>query len=177
MSETKPESTIDRNKDSASASLQQKRKASSPTPNDGVASKSPKRTRVDNEKVEDGSEPSSKPTREVGPDRREILRQEEKKRGRRLLGGLMSTLSQANAGSQNRKRQDIERRQQTKPTQQRAEDDRVRLQKLAKLEAVRKVEQLKFEERVVRCSVFSHVSRTHCSRDHLDACKAYRYVG
>lgn len=71
----------------------------------------------------------------------------------------MNTLNQASTGSQHRRRQDIERRQQVKSTQQRAEEDCVRLQRLAKLEAVRKVEQFKFDEQVVRHPLFPALCR------------------
>jgi hypothetical protein len=149
--EPEPESTVDESQEPAPSNAQQKRKASPPTAAEDVTPKSPKRTKVDNEKADERHEPRPQSTRERGTDRREMARQEEKKRGRRLLGGLMNTLSQASAGSQHRKRQDIERRQQAKSTQQRAEDDRLRMQRLSKLESVRKVEQLKFDEHVVRC--------------------------
>ncbi len=152
MAEPEPESIADQNQDPASINAQQKRKASSPLTADDPIPKSAKRTRADSEKTDEPHESRPQSTREPGTDRREMARQEEKKRGRRLLGGLMNTLSQAGAGSQHRKRQDIERRQQAKSTQQRAEEDRLRMQKLSKLEAVRKVEQLKFDEQVVRRS-------------------------
>ncbi|KAJ8122164.1 hypothetical protein ONZ43_g1571 [Nemania bipapillata] len=146
--EPEPESTVDETQESTPTNAQQKRKASSPSAPEDATPKSPKRTKVDNEKADKKTEPRPQYTRELGTDRREMARQEEKKRGRRLLGGLMNTLSQASAGSQHKKRQDIERRQQAKSTQQRAEEDRMRMQRLSKLESVRKFEQLKFDEQV-----------------------------
>jgi len=157
--ESEPQPTPEQCPDTSAAHVQQKRKASSPIPTNEPASNSPKRVKTDSERTDDKSEPQTKPAAEAGRDRREIARQEEKKRGRRLLGGLMNTLSQAGAGSQHKKRQDIERRQQAKSTTQRAEDDRLRMQRLAKLEAVRKVEQLKFEEKRV-CSFLSLLAKT-----------------
>ncbi|TGJ82908.1 hypothetical protein E0Z10_g5872 [Xylaria hypoxylon] len=150
VAEPEPEPIVDRSRDPATTNAQQKRRASSPTAAEDTTPKSAKRTRVDSEKIDDRHEPRPRLIRETGTDRREIARQEEKKRGRRLMGGLMNTLSQASAGSQHRKRQDIERRQQAKSTQQRVEEDRLRMQKISKLEAVRKVEQLKFEEHVMK---------------------------
>ncbi|KAI0104196.1 pinin/SDK/memA/ protein conserved region-domain-containing protein [Nemania sp. FL0031] len=145
-----PASTVDKGQEPVAAIAQQKRKAPSPNAAEDATPKSPKRAKVDNEKADEKHEPRLQTTREVGTDRREIARQEEKKRGRRLLGGLMNTLSQASAGSQHRKRQDIERRQQAKSTQQRVEEDRLRMQRLSKLESVRKFEQLKFDEQVMK---------------------------
>ncbi|KAI3337069.1 hypothetical protein HD806DRAFT_475560 [Xylariaceae sp. AK1471] len=148
--EPEHEPIADQSQDSTSTNAQQKRKASSPIPAENATSKSPKRSKVNSEKTGNRRSPPAKSTREAGTDRREMARQEEKKRGRRLLGGLMNTLNQASAGSQHKKRQDIERRQQAKSTQQRAEDDRLRMQKLAKLEAVRKAEQFNFDEKVMQ---------------------------
>jgi hypothetical protein len=150
--ESEPQPIPEPSLDTSAINVQQKRKASSPISPKEPTSNSPKRVKTDSERANDKSEPQAKPAVEAGRDRREIARQEEKKRGRRLLGGLMNTLSQAGAGPQHKKRQDIERRQQAKSSTQRAEDDRLRMQRLAKLEAVRKVEQLKFEEKRV-CSL------------------------
>ncbi|KAI1132928.1 pinin/SDK/memA/ protein conserved region-domain-containing protein [Nemania abortiva] len=150
VAEPEPEPTADQSQGPAAANVQQKRKASSASAVEDAPSKSPKRAKVDNEKTDERHEPRPQATKEIGTNRREMALQEEKKRGRRLLGGLMNTLSQASAGSQHRKRQDIERRQQAKSTQQRAEEDRLRMQRLSKLEAVRKVEQLKFDEQVMK---------------------------
>lgn len=82
-------------------------------------------------------------------DRRESFSQEEKKRGRRLFGGLLSTLSQTTTNSQQKKRLEIEKRQQEKAAQQTREDDKRRSEKLAVLERVRKIEQVRFDEQVV----------------------------
>ncbi|KAI1359834.1 pinin/SDK/memA/ protein conserved region-domain-containing protein [Xylaria arbuscula] len=150
MAHPESDSNEDQSQDPTIASAQQKRKASPPRVAEDTTPISAKRTRIESERTDEQREPIPQSSREAGPDRREIARQEEKKRGRRLLGGLMNTLSQAGAGSQHKKRQDIERRQQAKSTQQRAEEDRLRTQKLSKLAAVRKVEQLKFDEQVMK---------------------------
>jgi len=84
------------------------------------------------------------------PDRRNRNLQEERKRGQRLFGGLLSTLSQTTANSHQKKRLEIERRQQERAHQQKAEDDKRRAERLAKLDRVRKIEQVDFDERVVR---------------------------
>ncbi|KAI0448045.1 hypothetical protein F4803DRAFT_5298 [Xylaria telfairii] len=143
-------STEARSQDLLAIDAQQKRKASAPVSPEDATPKSTKKAKVDSERADERRDSRPRSTVEPGTDRREMARQEEKKRGRRLLGGLMNTLNQASAGSQHRKRQDIERRQQAKSTQQRAEEDRLRTQRLSKLQAVRKAEQLKFDEQVMK---------------------------
>ncbi|KAK7712485.1 hypothetical protein SLS64_004869 [Diaporthe eres] len=83
--------------------------------------------------------------------RRESYSQEEKKRGRRLFGGLLSTLSQTTANSQQKRRLEIEKKQQEKAVKQKTEDDKRRMEKLAKLDKVRKIEQVRFDEQVGKC--------------------------
>ena len=87
------------------------------------------------------------------PPNRRNFSQEEKKRGQRLFGGLINTLSQTTSNAQQKRRLEIERRQQERAQQQRAEDDRRRAEKRAKLHHSRKVEQIKFDEKVVSLCV------------------------
>ena len=91
----------------------------------------------------------------LGPDRRKSSIQEERKRGQRLFGGLLSTLSQSTPNGQQKRRQEIEKRQQEKAQRQKAEDEGRRSQKLADLKAVRRAEQIKFDEQSVG---YRHVS-------------------
>ncbi|RFU34997.1 hypothetical protein B7463_g1342, partial [Scytalidium lignicola] len=78
-------------------------------------------------------------------DRRKTSVQEERKRGQRLFGGLLSTLSQSASNGQQKRRQEIEKRQLEKAKQQKVEDEGRRAEKLAKLNGIRKVEQIKFD--------------------------------
>lgn len=100
-----------------------------------------------------GSETSRRMSSSHGAERdrgrRESYSQEEKKRGRRLFGGLLSTLSQTTANSQQKRRLEIEKKQQEKAVKQKTEDDKRRMEKLAKLDKVRKIEQVRFDEQVV----------------------------
>lgn len=95
----------------------------------------------------------SKKSAENGKDsvneRRKSSVQEEKKRGQRLFGGLLSTLSQTTPNGQQKRRLEIEKRQQEKAKQQKLEDEVRRAEKLAKLKAIRKEEQVKFDEETV----------------------------
>lgn len=74
---------------------------------------------------------------------------EDKKRGQRLFGGLVSTLSRTTSGSQQQKRLEIERRQQEKAQQRRAEDEKRRVERLEKLGRMRRIEQVKLDEQAV----------------------------
>jgi hypothetical protein len=108
----------------------------------------------------------------LGPERRKASVQEERKRGQRLFGGLLSTLSQTTPNSQQKRRQEIEKRQQEKAKQQKAEDEKRRAQKREDLVATRKSEQVKFEEASV-CT-FTATYPTHTD-DELDADTTYQY--
>lgn len=92
----------------------------------------------------------------VSPEQsRKNVSMEEKKRGRRLFGGLLNTLSQtapSNKAQQSR-RKEIERRQQERVQQQRVEDDRRRTDLLAERRRFRETKQVDFEERMVGLSV------------------------
>lgn len=86
-----------------------------------------------------------------GKDRnsRNSFTQEDKKRGKRLFGGLLSTLSQTTNNSQQKRRQEVEKRQQERAAKQRIEDDKRRSERLAKLDKIRRIEQVRFDEQVV----------------------------
>jgi hypothetical protein len=81
--------------------------------------------------------------------RRESNAQEERKRGRRLFGGLLNTLSQSASNAQQKKRLEIEKRQQEKARLQKAEDESRKAERLQKLKEVRTQEQVKFDEQSV----------------------------
>lgn len=86
------------------------------------------------------------------PARRPSATAEDKKRGKRLFGGLLSTLSQTNTNSQQKRRQEIEKRQYERIQKQKAEDDQKREDKLARLNYIRMAEQMDFERKVVSFS-------------------------
>ncbi|KAG4411563.1 hypothetical protein IFR04_015302 [Cadophora malorum] len=72
--------------------------------------------------------------------------QEEKKRGQRLFGGLLSTLSQSTPNGQQKRRLEIEKRQHEKVKQQKEADEARRREKLADLKAIRRAEQVIYDE-------------------------------
>lgn len=99
----------------------------------------------------DAQRESSSRKAAVSPEQsRKNVSMEEKKRGRRLFGGLLNTLSQTtpNKAQQNR-RKEIERRQHERVQQQRVEDDRRRTDLLAERRRFRDAKQVDFEERMV----------------------------
>lgn len=106
--------------------------------------------------------------------RRESYSQEEKKRGRRLFGGLLSTLSQTTANSQQKRRLEIEKKQQEKAVKQKTEDDKRRMEKLAKLDKVRKIEQVRFDEQVMRTRHSNMLAMAHCLRTRSEPKLYYR---
>ncbi|KAH8199868.1 hypothetical protein TruAng_005984 [Truncatella angustata] len=134
--------------DSKASPNPQKRKASSPAPHHGNDdSQSPKRQRRESEATRNGAA-RSPPAPAAPLDRRQGATVEEKKRGKRLFGGLLNTLSRTNDSSSQRRRSEIERKQQAKVSQQKAEDDKHREARLAKLKAARQRDQIEWEEQV-----------------------------
>jgi len=81
--------------------------------------------------------------------RRRSSVQEEKKRGQRLFGGLLSTLSQSTPTGQQKRRQDIEKRQAEQAKQLKLDDEVRKAAKLAELKKIRAAEQIKFAEESV----------------------------
>jgi hypothetical protein len=86
---------------------------------------------------------------EPARDRRKASIQEERKRGQRLFGGLISTLSQTTPNDQQKRRQEIERRQQERVKHQKVVDEGKKKERLANLQVIRKTEQIKYDEQTV----------------------------
>ncbi|KAL2141823.1 hypothetical protein VTI28DRAFT_1910 [Corynascus sepedonium] len=91
-----------------------------------------------------------RPSATSGPPVRKNVSLEEKKRGQRLFGGLVSTLSRPTSGTQQQRRLEIERRQHEKAQQRRAEDEKRRIEKLERLKKTREIEQVKLDERAMK---------------------------
>ncbi|KUI59832.1 hypothetical protein VP1G_07051 [Cytospora mali] len=107
-------------------------------------------------------------------DKRGSFSQEDKKRGRRLFGGLLSTLSQTTTNSQQKRRHEIEKRQQEKAVQQSREDEKRRSEKLAKLERIRNIEQVRFDEQVMRTQHSNMLAMAHSLRTRSEPRLYYR---
>lgn len=112
-----------------------------------LSPESPKRTRMDSDgAAAEHREPPKRPVEEA----RARVAQEEKRRGMRLFGGLLGTLSQRQANpAQQRKRLEIERRQQERLKAQRDVEERALEEKRAAREEMRGRESIKWEEQVV----------------------------
>lgn len=112
---------------------------------------SPPRTRREEREPQPRHSPEARrPSATAGPPARRNVSLEEKKRGQRLFGGLVSALSRPTSGTQQQKRLEIERRQQEKAQQRRAEDEKRRAERLDQLKRTRQIEQVKLDERAVR---------------------------
>ena len=74
---------------------------------------------------------------------------EERKRGQRLFGALLGTLSQSSSSTAQKRRTDIEKKQQAKLKLQADEYDEKKKQRIESLVAVRRREQKKFDEQSV----------------------------
>lgn len=108
---------------------------------------SPKRTRTDRDGAAAGHR---EPTRRPQEEPRARVAQEEKRRGMRLFGGLLGTLSQRQTNpAQQQKRVEIERRQQERLRQQRETGERALEETKAAREEMRGRESIKWEEQVV----------------------------
>lgn len=139
-----------------------KRKAS---PEAAQGDDSPKRSKLeekanheDGEIVANKGEKSPQNDRRASQgsiERRQSATQEEKKRSRRLFGGLLNTLSQAPSNSQQKRRQEIERRQHERMQRQDVEDGKKRAERLSRLRKVRMAEQIVFDEEVVSSDLAS----------------------
>ncbi|KAL9131105.1 MAG: hypothetical protein Q9217_000867 [Psora testacea] len=82
----------------------------------------------------------------VSEKRRSGQMQEERKRGQRLFGALLGTLSQSSSSAANKRRADIEKKQQAKLRLQTEEENEKRKTKLEELMAVRRREQKRYDK-------------------------------
>lgn len=89
------------------------------------------------------------PTQQRVPERRRNGQLEERKRGQRLFGALIDTLSQSSSSTAQKRRTDIEKKQQAKLKLQAEEYDEKKKQRLDALMAIRRIEQRKFDNQSV----------------------------
>lgn len=75
---------------------------------------------------------------------------EEKKRGQRLFGALLGTLSQSSSSTAQKRRTDIERKQQAKLKSQADEFDEKKKKRVDAILEVRRREQIKYDKQSVR---------------------------
>lgn len=103
---------------------------------------------------------------------------EERKRGQRLFGALLGTLSQSSSSTAQKRRTDIEKKQQAKLKLQAEEQDEKKKQKLEALLVVRRREQRKFDEQSVHSALPTGGFRISWHANKLiDANTAFKYAG
>lgn len=92
-------------------------------------------------------------TQDTGiPSRRKSGQAEERKRGQRLFGALLGTLSQSSSSTAQKRRADIEKKQQAKLKVQAEEYDEKKKQQLEALNVSRRQEQKKYNKQSVSIS-------------------------
>lgn len=127
-----------------------KRKAS--TPGQRSNDEFPKRTRQESDDRDFSSHRRGSRADSAAVDsqgRRPSVTQEDKDRGKRLFGGLISALNQTGSSTQQKRRQEIEHRQQLKMREKTAEEDKRRAEKKAELHKTRMEQQIHLDEQVV----------------------------
>ncbi|RHZ73847.1 hypothetical protein CDV55_107641 [Aspergillus turcosus] len=131
-----------------------KRRNSSTTDPDPDSKRRRLSTQEDKDHPVADRKPSFSDTAEQRPDRRASRqangRDEERKRGQRLFGALLGTLSQRSNTAAQKRRADIERKQQDKLKLQDEEYDELKKKKREERAALRKKEQRYYEEESMR---------------------------
>lgn len=89
---------------------------------------------------------------------------EERKRGQRLFGALLGTLSQSSSSTAQKRRTDIEKKQQAKLKLQAEEQDEKKKQKLEALLVVRRREQRKFDKQSMQIRHSNMLAQAHFLR-------------
>ncbi|KAI9824500.1 MAG: hypothetical protein M1819_000855 [Sarea resinae] len=107
-----------------------------------------KRPRLSPERSTDGHDGAAQPlpAAERRADRRKSGQVEERKRGQRLFGALLGTLSQSSSSTAQKRRADIEKKQQAKLRLQAEEYDEKKKKDLDELIKLRRQEHKKYEE-------------------------------
>ena len=123
-------------------------------------SDSSKRPRFDTQVARRSTDNQSPPLTTSPPRRKSALgagAAEEKKRGQRLFGALLGTLSQASAKPAHRRRDEIEKRQQERQKQKEDEDEEAKRKKREELDSTRREEQRVWDKHSVG-AIFRAVS-------------------
>ncbi|KAL6717017.1 hypothetical protein ACLMJK_004931 [Lecanora helva] len=94
-------------------------------------------------------------------ERRKSGQVEERKRGQRLFGALLGTLSQSSSSTAQKRRTDIERKQQAKLKQQEEEQDEKKKQKREALHVIRRREQVKYDKQSMQIRHSNMLAQAH----------------
>ncbi|KAL9028019.1 MAG: hypothetical protein Q9196_003556 [Gyalolechia fulgens] len=121
-----------------------------------------KRPRLDTESSPNRSEtPHPTAASDRPADRRKSGQLEERKRGQRLFGALLGTLSQSSSSTAQKRRTDIERKQQAKLRVQAEEYDEQKKQRLESLMALRRKEQKKYDKQSMHIRHSNMLAQAH----------------
>ena len=126
--------------------------------NSSVSEQNSKRPRLNHGESGQNNNAMSPPPARVDKalERRKSGQLEERKRGQRLFGALLGTLSQSSSSTAQKRRTDIERKQQAKLKLQADEIDEKKKQRLDAIMEVRRREQKKYDKQSVRCMVLCY---------------------
>lgn len=129
-----------------------------------VAEETSKRAKLSEDASHTGDEQSSlPPSQDSLSERRKSGLLEERKRGQRLFGALLGTLSQSSSSAAQKRRTDIERKQQAKLKLQAEEYDEQKKQRLEALKAARQKEQKIYDKQSVRLkTAFLASAKVNC---------------
>ena len=135
-----------------------------------------KRPRLSEENSPDQANNNSplSPKQKRNPEQDDSRKLEERKRGKRLFGALLGTLAQCSSSTAQKRRVDIEKKQQAKLKQQAEEHDELKKQRLEALMAVRRQEQKKYNKQSVRFN--SHYT-SHLADVSSDANSTFQPLG
>lgn len=142
-----------------------------------------KRARLGHNDTNGSRQDTMTPPQSATQDRRPSERQrsghlEERKRGQRLFGALLGTLSQSSSSTAQKRRTDIEKRQQAKLKLQAEEQDEKKKLKLEALLVVRRREQRKFDKQSVQPALQKGEFRMSGYADKpIDANPSFEYAG
>lgn len=110
-------------------------------------------------------------------ERRKSGQVEERKRGQRLFGALLGTLSQSSSSTAQKRRTDIEKKQQAKLRQQAEEQDEKKKQKREALLEIRRKEQVKYDKQSVSLAHSSSITDSCAVADYsTDANTAFEHA-
>ncbi|KAL8704642.1 MAG: hypothetical protein Q9201_002228 [Fulgogasparrea decipioides] len=123
---------------------------------------SSKRPRLNSETSYDRIDPTQSSTAsDRASDRRKSGQMEERKRGQRLFGALLGTLSQSSSSTAQKRRTEIEKKQQAKLRVQAEERDEQKKQRLESLMAVRRKEQKKYDKQSMHIRHSNMLAQAH----------------
>lgn len=109
-------------------------------------------------------QPAPLPQEPLAPPPKKSVTQEERKRGQRLFGGILGTLSgQTREGSNlHKRRQDIERRQHERVQRQEVEDEKHRRERLERGRRERMMNQIEVDEKSMHARHEDRMEKARC---------------